>query len=140
MNRSTGSNPDVASSLGNSEAPLCAFRDRSSETARADGNEDIPILAWEVVLNDKSQPWSAEVVAAAHDEANVEHGICDMDNRQEENKNVIAWEVKRASKESVLVVNNRVTVVKAALFNSLHKSFQNKQGRCDPLYTTSLNM
>lgn len=63
MNHSERLNHGVGPSTASAEAALCTSQDLSLEPAKTEANNDIPILAWEVALKDKSQPWSTEVAA-----------------------------------------------------------------------------
>lgn len=58
-----------------------------------------------MVLSGKSQPWSGEVAPSADSEAIVEQERLPMENRCEENGDVIARDVRSAVKK--LVENER---------------------------------
>lgn len=90
-----------------------------------DANDDIPILALKLVLNDKSQSWSGEAAATADDEANIECQSRFTENCREENGDVIAREVKSAKK--VLVAVEIVTMVESALDDAIREIFHNAQ-------------
>lgn len=51
------------------------------ESARTEGNDDLPIWALEVVLNDKREPWSGELAADANDVLTIEHESCPTESR-----------------------------------------------------------
>lgn len=85
--------------MANIEAALRALHSPQFERARMDGNEETPILPWEVALNDESQPGFRGMAAVPKDEANIENDIRHSENLGEVNEDVVAREVKSAEEK-----------------------------------------
>lgn len=73
MNHSTRLQLDVAPLMTITEAELGASQDQPFEMVRNDAQHGLPILAWKVVLNDKSELGLVEAAAAGNEEAPGEH-------------------------------------------------------------------
>lgn len=56
MSRSTRSSRDVVPSMVSRKAAFHTSQNPSSEMARTNARNDIPISAWELVLNDEGHP------------------------------------------------------------------------------------
>lgn len=66
-----------------------------------DSNADVPNLAWETALNDEIERWLGEVSAGANDERSVKHESHPTETLVNNNKEVIAKEVRSTVKYMV---------------------------------------
>lgn len=101
MNLSSSSNPDGISPMQSHEAALHAFHYTSYETVREDPQDNVPILAWELVLGDKIELWPGKLIASANEEATVKQESRQIKWWHTNVEYVIAREVKYAVKKIV---------------------------------------
>lgn len=74
-------------------------QDTSFKAETTAAHDNVPVSAWEVVLNDESKLWFGEAAAAANQEEPVEHESHQIRNHRTNEDDVIAWKVKSAVKE-----------------------------------------
>lgn len=95
------------------EAALRTSKDQSFELARTEINKYLPIVAWEVALNDDGKPWFGEMAVTASKEAPGEVKNHCIECHRIEKHDLIAREMKSIVKE--VVANKMATLVKEAL-------------------------
>lgn len=98
MNRSTHPRPNVVPRMTNPEVALRASHDLLLETANNDIYYNVPISAWEAVLNKEHPRIAAGVATAVQDEALVKFERHQIESWGTENEDVIAREVKSTVK------------------------------------------
>lgn len=100
--------------------------------------DDVPIFAWEPVLNDESKLWSGEAAAATNERTPVEQEGCQIENRWANKEDVIAREAIPAAKE--FVTTGLMTMIEAVLDVVLSKTFYNAQIGMRSDFSTMLSM
>lgn len=117
--------PEMASNMSKPEAGLRTSHDPLVEMARHEPYEDVPILAWEVALGDKIDPWFDKGAAFDCKEGPGEVDHSPFGTLPNENGDVITQKVKSAVKE--LVEIEMATMVREALDDDLRKTLHNTQ-------------
>lgn len=113
-------NPEVLQPILNHEGALHTPHDLSFESKRVDVNGDIQISAWEMVLNDESQPCREDWVAWAKEKGPGEVHSRLIESRHNEKDVVTAQEMRSSVRE--LVANEVVTIVEEVLDDVLRKT------------------
>lgn len=116
---------DMVPPITNPKAAIITSHEPSSDKVRTDGNDDVPILAWDAELNDESESWSDEVAAGTNDESFVKHKSRLTKSCHTKDEYFIAGELKPAEKD--LIITESSTFSEGSLENKSQKllhSFQ----------------
>lgn len=111
--------------MTNHQSARHTSQDQVLKTERTDANDDAPILAWKVELDDNRTPRPGEVTVAANKESHVRHDF--QENNSTENEDVITREVKSAERD--FVANELSAMIIESLDDILRPSLHNTQVR-----------
>lgn len=131
MNRLKCLHPDVVSPMKIPEWKLHTSQDPLFLTTRNETYYNIPMSDGEAFLQDESKPLSEEPEASANEKASVKKDRCQLESSCTNEKDVIAQQVKSATKE--LITTELATMTEKSLYDILNDLFHHNLQKWHPI-------